>query len=142
MCPRDSRYVIELADINQPISECAMYFYIGFIEWGSPEKTLQVVIQRAQPIPVENGYPSPVDQVLPSLYRWVVRGTNGNLERAWFSGFIRGRDGLYHTVVTQSQDEWLASYLEIFFEDVNDDGAREDVTYEVPLAQFLPTKTP
>jgi len=45
-------------------------------------------------------------------------------------------------VVTQPQDEWLASYLEIFFEDVNDDGAREDVTYEVPLAQFLPTNAP
>jgi hypothetical protein len=119
-----------------------MYFYVRFISSEPEEKWLQIVIQRAQPITIEEGYPSPSEQILPDRYRWVVRQPNGELQRAWLAYFIRGRDGLYHTVVSQPEDEWSASYLEIYFEDVNSDGAHEDVIYELPLALFLPTEVP
>jgi hypothetical protein len=44
--------------------------------------------------------------------------------------------------VSQPPDEWSESYLEIYFEDINNDGVDEDVTYEVPLVQFLPIDVP
>ena len=81
-------------------------------------------------------------QVLPYWYRWVVRDPNGAQRRAWLAHFIEGRDGLYHTIVSQPEEEWSASHLEIYFEDVNDDGVDEDVIYEVPIAPYLPTQVP
>ena len=77
--------------------------------------------------------------MLPCWYRWLIRGANGDLQRAWLAYFLRGRDGLYHTIVSQPRDEWASSYLELYFEDVNNDGAAEDVTFEIPLREFLPT---
>ncbi len=142
LCPPKTRYIIEPVDINRPISECRMYFYVRFIKSDTEEKWFQLVIQRGQPITVEDGYPIPSEQVFPYWYRWVVRGTNGDLHRAWLAYFIRGRDGLYHTIVSQPPDEWPESYLEIYFEDINNDGVDEDVTFEVPLVQFLPIDVP
>ncbi|HLE03890.1 MAG TPA: hypothetical protein VI729_04665 [Anaerolineales bacterium] len=133
---------MEPLDINRPISRCSMYFSVRFISSEPEEKWLQVVIQRAQPITIEEGYPSPSAQVLPYWYRWVVRDPNGAQRRAWLAHFIEGRDGLYHTIVSQPEEEWSASHLEIYFEDVNDDGVDEDVIYEVPIAPYLPTQVP
>ena len=142
LCNPNSRYIVQPPDMNQPISTCSMYFYVRFIISEPEEKWLQVVIQRAHPITIEEGYPDPGAQVLPYSYRWVVRDPNGDQRRAWLAHFIEGRDGLYHTIVSQPGEEWSASHLEIYFEDVNGDGVDEDVIYEVPIAPLLPTQVP
>jgi hypothetical protein len=140
LCALKSRYTVEPNNMNKPISTCSMYFYVRFISSEAEEKWLQIVIQRAQPVPIEEGYPSPSAQILPYWYRWVVRDPNGGQQRAWLAHFIERRDGLYHTIVTQPEEEWFSSHLEIYFEDVNGDGVDEDVIYEVPIAPFLPTQ--
>ena len=81
------------------------------------------------------------DQILPYWYRWTIRNEQGQVERAWLAYFIKNRDGIYHTIVTQPDQDWQKSFIEVYFEDVNGDGVREDVTYEIAVKDFLETKS-
>jgi hypothetical protein len=70
-------------------------------------------------------------------YRWIVLDESGKELRTWLAYFLKNRDSTYHTVVKQPHDDWEKSVLEVYFEDVNADGAREDVTYRLMLGDIL-----
>ena len=140
LCTINSSYQVGLNDLNKPISECNLYFHVVFPIADPDERYFQVIIQPDKPFTFyDNGIVdfSNINQITPYWYRWVIKNQQGQVERAWLAYFMRGRDGLYHTIVSQSEQDWQNSYLEIFFEDVNKDGVREDVTYEIIVGEFL-----
>jgi hypothetical protein len=145
LCPRNSMYRIGFAELNTPISQCNLYFYVGFVFNDSDEKCFQVIIQPNKPFTfLENGYVDQTNmkQITPYWYRWVIKDAQGQVERTWLAYFIQNRDHLYHTVVTQPEQDWRNSFLEIYFEDVNNDGVREDVTFEIAVGDFLSKSSP
>jgi len=140
LCPRNSTYQVGLNELNTPISQCKLYFYVVFLVNNPNERWLQVIVQPNKPFTfTENGFvdQANLNQLKPYWYRWVIKNAQGQVERAWLAYFIKGRGGLYHTIVTQPEQDWHNSFLEIFFEDINNDGVREDVTYEIAVGDFL-----
>ena len=140
LCELNSTYQVRLNELNTPVSQCNLYFYVVFLDDHPNERYLQIIIQPNKPFTFyENGivdYAS-INQITPYWYRWVIKNAEGQIDRAWLAYFMKGRDGLYHTIITQSEQDWHNSFLEIFFEDVNNDGVREDVTYEIVVGDFL-----
>ena len=145
LCEWNSIYQVGLNELNTPISQCKLYFYVVFLVNNPNERWFQVIIQPNKPFTfTDNGFVdrATMNQITPYWYRWVIKDSQGQVERAWLAYFIKGRDGLYHTIVTQSEQDWRNSFLEIFIEDVNNDGVREDVTYEIAVGDFLSKVTP
>jgi hypothetical protein len=140
LCPRNSTYQVWLKQLNTPISECKLYFYVAFLDNEGDEKWLQIIVQPNNPFTFyDNGivdYAS-INQIKPYWYRWVIKDEQGQVQRTWLAYFIKGRDGLYHTIISQPEQDWHNSFLEIFFEDINNDHVREDVTYEIVVGDFL-----
>lgn len=140
LCERNSSYQVGLNEFNTPISECKLYFYVVFLVNNPNERYFQVIIQPNKPFTfTDNGFVdrATMHQITPYWYRWEIKNAQGQVERAWLAYFMKGRDGLYHTIITQPEQDWHNSFLEIFFEDVNNDGVREDVTYEIAVGDFL-----
>jgi hypothetical protein len=145
LCPRNSTYRVGFADLNTPISQCQLYFYAHFIIEDTNEKYFQIIIQPNRPIGFhENGLVdySTVNQITPYWYRWVIKDSNGQVEQAWLAYFLENRDGLYHTIISQSEQDWQNSFLEIFIEDVNNDHVREDVTFEIAVGEIPKEREP
>jgi hypothetical protein len=140
LCPRNSTYQVRLNQLNTPISECKLYFYVAFLDNTGDERWLQVIVQPNNPFTFyDNGivdYAS-INQIKPYWYHWVIKDEQGQVQRAWLAYFIKGRDGLYHTIISQPEKDWHNSFLEIFFEDINNDHVREDVTYKIVVGDFL-----
>lgn len=138
LCKQFSTFQIDR--LNQPISPCNLYFYADRISHHPRESYFRVVIRRGLPVAFVNGEPSSDGALQPYWYRWVVVDADGKVERSWLAYFMRNRDGTYHTIVKLSDDEWKRSRLEIYFEDVDDDGVREDVTYVLPIRLAIEPK--
>jgi hypothetical protein len=139
LCPLNSKYQVGIKEFNTAVSQCNLYFYVDFRLY-TYEKYFRVIIQPNKPFTFyeDGGIDlSAINQIKPYWYRWTIRDSQGQIEKAWLAYFLKGRDGTYHTVITQSEEDWKNSVLEIYFEDVNNDGVREDVTYEIIVGDFL-----
>ncbi len=144
LCPLNSKYQVGIKEFNAPISQCNLYFYVDFRLY-THEKYFRVIIQPNKPFTFyeDGGIDlSAISQIKPYWYRWTIKDSEGQIEKAWLAYFIKSRDGTYHTIITQSEEDWKNSVLEIYFEDVNNDGTREDVTYEVIVGDFLQKLAP
>jgi hypothetical protein len=144
LCALGSKYRVGFAEFNTPVSQCNLYFYVDFRVY-TYEKFFRIIIQPNKPFTfTKDGYVdlSTINQIKPYHYRWTIKNTQGQVERAWLAYFIKNRDGTYHTIITQPEQDWKNSVLEIYFEDVNNDGVREDVTYEIVVGDFLTKLAP
>lgn len=139
LCKQYSTFQIDR--LNQSISPCDLYFYADRFSHHPRESYFRVVIRRGLPVAFyDDGEPKPDGSLQPYWYKWVVVNADGKVERSWLAYFMRNRDGTYHTIVKLRDDEWKRSRLEIYFEDVNDDGAREDVAYVLPIRLAIEPK--
>lgn len=127
LCTRFSTFRIQ--HLNESVSPCDLYFYADRFSRNAGESYFRVVVERGHTIPIRDKEPLSSGGLNPYWYRWVILDDKGKVQRAWLAHFLRNRDGMYHTVVTLSDDEWRHSHLELFFEDVDGDGEREDATY-------------
>ena len=145
LCPHKSTYQVGLADLNKPISPCNLYFYVHF-NGDATQKSFQVTITLNQPFPINGEFSETnqalINQIKPYSYLWTIKNAQGEIERAWLAFFIKNRDGSRFTIVTQPEQDWRNSFLEIYIEDVNADDVREDVTYELAVGDFLSQKAP
>jgi hypothetical protein len=139
LCERFAEYFVGRDDLNKAISPCDIYIYADAHSPAADERYFRVVIRRGNPVEFdEYGSPfAPKDQLQPYHYKWIVLGEDGQPIRSWLAYFLRNRDGTYHTVIRMPGEEWAASRLEIYFEDVNADGSREDVTYVLAVGDIL-----
>ena len=135
LCKRFSTFAV--TRLNEPVSPCKLYFYADRFAHNERESYFRVIVQRDKAITLEDGEPRSEGGLQPYSYRWVILDAGGHVERSWLAHFLRNGDGQFHTVVKLSDDEWQRSRLDLYFEDVNGDGAREDVTYELPLRLAL-----
>ena len=135
LCKRFSRYLVDRA--NEPISPCRLFFFAERNPHSPRELYFRVIIKRGQPITMAHGETVSDGDLKPYFYRWVILDSKGAVERAWLAEFIKNRDGLRHTIVKLTDEDWRRSRLEIYFEDVDGDGEREDVTYELNVPNFL-----
>lgn len=134
LCEPYSRYSV--TQLNAPVSPCDLFFFVDRVA-GGRESRLRVVIERGAPIPIRDGQPYSIGGLRPYWYRWVVLDERGAIERSWLAHFQQNRDGVYHTIVDLPEMDWQRSRLEIYFEDVNGDGVREDVTFDLDLPAVL-----
>jgi hypothetical protein len=89
-----------------------------------------IITRGVLPIPDDsNFFPDEVlsNQVVPHLCTWQVRGEDSKrIIRQWWPRFILNGDDTYHTYVTLPEEELKHSFLEVYFEDIDGDGKRED----------------
>jgi len=139
LCKRFSQYVVRKADLNRAVSPCRVHIHADASVNRPTEKHFRVVVRRCRPVDLDEwGHPvAPRDQLRPYHYKWLVLDESGKVTRSWLAYFLRNRDGTYHTVVSLPPDEWRASVLDVYFEDVNGDGVREDVTYRLMVGDIL-----
>jgi hypothetical protein len=140
LCKPFSEYTVGRDDLNKSVSPCDLYFYAddALGRLPSNEKYFRVVVRRGSPIELNHGAPvSPNDQLRPYHYNWTVLDDKGKPVRSWLAYFLRNRDGNYHTVVTLPREEWNRSVLEVYFEDIDGDGEREDVTFKLMVGEIL-----
>ena len=129
LCKPFSEYTVGKADLNKSISPCDLHFDADFFFESGNEKYLRLTIRRGE------------DQLQPYSYTWKVLNTRGEEARSWLATFVENRDGTYHTIVKLPPDEWNRSILDVYFEDVDGDGVREDVTYRVLVGEILAAKS-
>ena len=144
LCKPRSKYSVGKADLNKSVSPCDLYFTATetFSFPHKMERFYRVMIRRGKPFKLDEygraiAPISPQDQLRPYYYKWIVLDDNGTVVRSWLAYFIKNRDYSYHTVIRQPQKDWDNSVLEIYFEDVNGDGVREDVTYVLRVGEIL-----
>ncbi len=139
LCKRFSEYTVGKPDLNKSISPCRLYFFADTILSHDGEKYFRLVVRKGAAIRLNGigGIDNPENQLHPYLYRWKVLDAKGKESRGWLAFFLRNRDGTYHTIVNLPPDEWRRSVLEVYFEDVDGDGVREDVTFRVLVGDIL-----
>lgn len=75
-------------------------------------------------------------QLIPYSYTWKVMSESNTVVRSWPCAFFQNRDFVYGTEIRLPLDEFPRSVLEIYFEDIDGDGQREDVTFVVDMSEF------
>lgn len=134
---RFSTFRLNRSDLNKPVSPFNVFFQF-LTAGGVHDWTITCVILRDQRISVspEKLQDQLSKQLIPYSYTWIVRGRDGKVERRWLAYFPKNRDGTFHTILTLPQEELTRSQLEIYFEDIDGDGQREDVKFVVGLSDF------
>jgi hypothetical protein len=131
-------YRITKAELNKPISEYKVYFYIDSHFLGS-EDYFRVVARHDKPIEFSDEWhnPLPKGQIIAYSYRWHLLDEEGKSEKWWLAHFYENRDGTYNTIVRLPKEDLSRSMLEVYFEDIDGDGKREDVTFLIKVPDFL-----
>lgn len=155
-------YLVSRKDLNRPISPFRIYVDVetsGHIR----DRSIMVVVLRGEPVPAyseKDFFPKLRKQLVPYSYTWHVlkpglpkedlqADAQGRLrpgynvrseydfaERRWLASFMRNRDNTYHTIVKLPEDELRRSRLHIYFQDVDGDGERDEITFVVDMSEF------
>lgn len=97
--------------------------------------SVRIIVQRGREIDyAEQTYRR--SQIVPDYYKWQIRNVQGKVSREWLAFFVKNRDLTHHTLVRLPMEDLRRSYLLLYFEDVDGDGAREDVTYEIDMTEY------
>ncbi|MDW8345261.1 MAG: hypothetical protein RMM51_12335 [Verrucomicrobiae bacterium] len=75
-------------------------------------------------------------QLIPYSYTWKILSEDNKVLRSWPLAFFQNRNFVYRTDVRLPLEEFSRSVLEIYFEDIDGDGMREDVTFVVDMSEF------
>jgi len=131
-------YLISKAKINKPISPYKVYFYVDS-HLVDGEDWFRVIARHGKPIEFtdEDHNPMPKGQILAYFYRWHLLDEEGKSEKSWLAHFYENRDGTYNTIVRLPKEDLSRSLLEVYFEDIDGDGKREDVTFLIKVPDFL-----
>ena len=146
LCKPWSQYYVGESDLNKSVSPCDLYFaaHETFSDHSNGEKWFRLMIRRGKPFDLDT-YGKPTasqDQLQPYYYKWLVLDDKGKVVRSWLAYFIKNRDYSYHTTIRQPPEDWDNSVLEVYFEDVNGDGVREDVTYKLRVGEIVKVGNP
>lgn len=76
------------------------------------------------------------EQIVPRLYEWQLRDQDGDVTHRWYAHFLENRDLTRITSAKLPLSDLKRSYLLLKFEDIDGDGEREDVTYELDMRQY------
>ncbi len=77
-----------------------------------------------------------VDQLRPHSYRWYVKSDDGTAIYEWLAHFMKNRDGSYHTLVKLPEQALRRSWLQVFFHDLDGDGNRENIAFQLDMSQY------
>ena len=124
--------------LNKPIAPYNLYVDIS-THGDERERTIQVIVLHGEPIGTadEKLQEQLKHQILPHLYKWK------QLRRSWLAGFLKNKDGTYHTIVGMPVEEIKGSTLSLYIVDANKDGVRDDLTIEIDLSDmdWSPTRS-
>lgn len=134
---RFSNFKLSRGDLNRPVSPWNIYIQI-FTVGDEHERTVSCVVMRGMPVSEDSRHmQSQMEkQLIPYSYTWSTSAGDGTVTRKWLAGFIRNRDGVYHTIVKLPSDELKRSSLSLYFEDIDGDGLRDDITFNINMSDF------
>lgn len=141
---RFSTFAISRKDLNKPISPYRIF--INFATSGGLHggpRMVRCTILRGEPLTdrEEDNVRLLEKQLIPYSYTWKVSGSDGRVLRQWLCHFLQNRDLSYHTLIQLPEAELSRSQLEIYFEDLDGDGKRDDITFTIDLSKFDWTPT-
>jgi hypothetical protein len=130
------RIVVASHQLNASLPPYDVYVEIITSGWGDT-KTVRCVILRGEPYnPSRTDYDQMRRQLIPYSYTWKVMSLTNTVERSWLAYFRKNRDFQYLTVITLPTSEFQRSVLELYFEDLDGDGKRDDVTFAIDMSGF------
>ena len=129
---RFSTWQIERADLNTPVSPYGVYVDVTISGQVGHERWVRVVVQKGRKVDLSAATHREW-QVLPYSYKWQLRNQEGKPTHEWLAHFIQNRDLTYHTIVRLPLEDLRRSHLLLYFEDLDSDGRRDDVTFDVDM---------
>ncbi len=134
---RFSRFKLSRGDLNTPVSPWNIYIQVFTVD-NEYEQIISCVVLRGMPV---SNSPRQMQsqlekQLIPYSYTWSISVDDGTVTRKWLAGFIKNRDGVYHTIVKLPLDELKRSSLSLYFEDIDGDGLRDDITFTIEMSDF------
>ena len=134
---RFSHFKLSRRDLNAPVSPWNIFIQV-FTVGDEYERTISCVVMKGMPVSKDSSeMQSQMEkQLIPYSYTWSTSASDGTVTRKWLAGFIRNRDGVYHTIVKLPSDELKRSSLSLYFEDIDGDGLRDDITFTIDMSDF------
>ncbi len=135
------RYTVTKSELNKPVSPHKVHFYVQ-TSGNQTERKLSLIATVGRPSTRHTGTKKKQPgQVKPYMALWQIRNADGSVQRQWEPSF-RNRtrsapgDEYMTTIFALHESELKRSHLLLYFEDVDGDGTRDDVTFDVDMSNF------
>ena len=134
-------FKVSRKELNSSISPWKIYFSATTLSSSAGEFYVTVMIYRGEKISYrgDNSLYNRIQikkQIIPYWYKWQLRGKDNKVTHEWLAYFMKDRDSTYHTIVTLPVEGLQRSYLAILMKDVDGDGIREDITFELDMTDY------
>ena len=138
---RKSRITVARSQLNKAVPPHDVYFYVQ-TSCDKAERKLTLIITVGRPSTWHTGVSKSLPgQILPYMCYWQVRVGQSQVLRQWEPHFEnRTRSGpgdtFYTTIFSLPPKELRQSHLLVYFEDVDGDGKREDVLFDLDMRDY------
>lgn len=135
------RYSVKKEDLNTPVSKYKAYFYVQ-TSGNQTERKLSLIVTVGRPSTRHTKTNQKQSgQVTPYMTYWQIRDDDGSVKRQWephFRNRTRSRPGddYLTTIYSLPEPDLKQSHLLLYFEDIDGDGKRDDVTFDLDMTGF------
>jgi hypothetical protein len=135
------RYSVRKGALNRPISPYKVFFYVQ-TSGNQTERKLSLIVTVGRPSTRHTKTNQKLPgQTTPYTTYWQIRDDDGSVKRQWephFRNITRSRPGddYLTTIYSLPESDLKQSHLLLYFEDIDGDGKRDDVTFDLDMTGF------